>query len=63
MALIDWDFSGFYPEYWECVKMTNNLTSVERSDWYNFLPESVSHRRYSANWLIDRLWDRSLDNS
>lgn len=25
-VIIDWEASGFYPEYWECVKMTNNLT-------------------------------------
>ncbi|PFH55155.1 hypothetical protein XA68_10563 [Ophiocordyceps unilateralis] len=36
VAIIDWDASGFYPEYWECVKVTNNLTSREIFDWYNF---------------------------
>jgi aminoglycoside phosphotransferase (APT) family kinase protein len=63
VALVDWDFSGFYPEYWECVKMTNNLTPSDRDDWYMFLPDSVSQQRYPTEWLIDRIWDRSLENS
>ncbi|KAL2017219.1 hypothetical protein VTK56DRAFT_2426 [Thermocarpiscus australiensis] len=63
VAIIDWESSGFYPEYWECVKMTNNLTPWDRDDWYMFLPESLSAKRYTVQWLIDRIWDRSLENS
>ena len=63
VAIIDWESSGFYPEYWECVKMTNNLKPSDRDDWYHFLPESLSPQRYPAYWLVDRLWDRSLLNS
>ena len=63
VAIIDWESSGFYPEYWECVKMTNNLTPRDQDDWYKFLPESVSPRRYPTQWLIDRIWDRNLENS
>ena len=33
VAVIDWESSGFYPEYWESVKMTNNLSLKEHSDW------------------------------
>lgn len=25
VAIIDWQSSGFYPEYWECIKVTNNF--------------------------------------
>ncbi|GAB1312096.1 hypothetical protein MFIFM68171_02306 [Madurella fahalii] len=63
LPFFDWEFSGFYPEYWECVKMTNNLTPRDRDDWYLFLPESVSPRRYPTQWLVDRIWDRNLENS
>ncbi len=35
-----------YILYWECVKMTNNLTAVDRSDWYEYLLDSVSLNRY-----------------
>ncbi|KAI5865516.1 kinase-like domain-containing protein [Durotheca rogersii] len=63
IAIIDWEASGFYPEYWECVKMTNNLTARDNDDWYMYLPESFSPRQYSVQWLVDRVWDRSLVHS
>lgn len=63
VAVIDWEASGFYPEYWECVKMTNNLTPRDQCDWYKHLPESLSPQQYPIYWLIDRLWDRNLVNS
>ncbi|KAF4772736.1 hypothetical protein HER10_EVM0008955 [Colletotrichum scovillei] len=62
-GVIDWESSGFYPEYWDCVKATNNLTPRDRSDWYQYLPMSISPQRYPIQWLVDRLWDRSLVNS
>ncbi|KAK3175440.1 hypothetical protein K4F52_010270 [Lecanicillium sp. MT-2017a] len=62
-AVIDWETSGFYPEYWESIKMTNTLTATETFDWYNYLPESVSPKNYAIQWLVDRVWDRSLVNS
>lgn len=60
---IDWERSGFYPEYWECVKATNNLTSMDRFDWYKYLPKCLSPNRYPIRWLVDRVWDRSMVNS
>ena len=63
VSIIDWESSGFYPEYWECVKMTNNLTPRGGDDWYLLLPESLSPRQFSVQWLIDRIWDRNLANS
>ncbi|KAG6109264.1 hypothetical protein E4U13_006005 [Claviceps humidiphila] len=61
-AIIDWETSGFYPEYWEAVKSTNSLTSSEHSDWYKYIPQSISPNRYAVPWLVDRLWDRSTTN-
>ncbi|TKW50215.1 hypothetical protein CTA1_12426 [Colletotrichum tanaceti] len=63
VGIIDWESSGFYPEYWDCVKATNNLTPRNRSDWYEYLPQPISLRRYPTQWLVDRLWDRSMVNS
>lgn len=62
-AIIDWEASGFYPEYWECVKATNDLTLRDNFDWYEYLPELASPRRYPVEWLVDRLWDRNMNNS
>ncbi|KAI0856148.1 hypothetical protein F4860DRAFT_506922 [Xylaria cubensis] len=35
--------SGFYPEWWESVKMANSLALIDNFDWYKYLP---SHQRY-----------------
>ncbi|KAF9767787.1 hypothetical protein IL306_015007 [Fusarium sp. DS 682] len=56
-AIVDWEASGFYPEYWESLKMTNNLTPRDENDWYMYLPASLSLRQYPVQWLIDRVWD------
>ncbi|KAG6199657.1 hypothetical protein E4U35_006546 [Claviceps purpurea] len=61
-AIIDWETSGFYPEYWDAVKSTNSLTSGEHFDWYKYIPQSISPNRYPVPWLVDRLWDRSTTN-
>lgn len=34
---MDWERSGFYPEYWECVEATNNLAPIDHFDWYMYL--------------------------
>ncbi|PNY23289.1 Uncharacterized protein TCAP_06758 [Tolypocladium capitatum] len=63
VAIIDWEASGFYPEYWESVKMTNTLTPRDNDDWYKYLPGSSSPQQYASQRLVDRLWDRNLVNS
>lgn len=63
VSIIDWESSGFYPEHWEAVKMTNNLTPRDGDDWYLLLPESFSPRQFPVLWLIDNLWDRNMENS
>jgi hypothetical protein len=45
-GFIDWEFSRFYPEYWESFKMTNNLGVFAATDWHDYLPESVSPFQY-----------------
>ncbi|UPL02801.1 hypothetical protein LCI18_013735 [Fusarium solani-melongenae] len=62
-SVIDWEASGFYPEYWECIKAVNNLTPSDNTDWYQYLPDQLSSNGYPTHWLVDRLWDRSMVNS
>ncbi len=62
-GVIDWEASGFYPVYWESIKATNNLTPREDFDWYDYLPDSASPRTHKTAWLVDRVWDRSMNNS
>ena len=46
ISLIDWEDSGFYPEYHEATKITNCLATNEDRDWFLFLPPCVSPHFY-----------------
>jgi hypothetical protein len=59
-GLLDWEKSGFYPEYFECVKATSTMSTSETNDWFLFLPKSASPSTYSERWLMDRLWDKHV---
>lgn len=63
MCIIDWESSGYYPEYWESIKATNNLFPSVDSDWYRYLPSVISPKTYMTQWLVDRVWDPSMVNS
>ncbi len=54
-GLLDWEYSGFYPEYYESTKSTNCLAPTEDNDWYLFLPQCISPKQYTAWWLLDRV--------
>jgi hypothetical protein len=55
-GIIDWEDSGFYPDYHECTILTRTLNVVDEDDWYLYLPESISPLQFPVRWLIDRLW-------
>ncbi|OJD12389.1 hypothetical protein AJ78_07014 [Emergomyces pasteurianus Ep9510] len=53
-GLLDWEYSGFYPEHHELIRSTNGLRSSSADDdWYLFLPECISLERYGMWWLLD----------
>lgn len=57
-GLIDWERSGYYPDWFECIKATNDLSTTESdNDWSLFLPTCISPQRYPLHWLLDRVWD------
>ena len=56
-GILDWEKSGFYPDYFECLKATSNMSPSDADDWYEYLPSCASPRTYSQSWLVDRLWD------
>lgn len=63
VGIVDWERSGFYPEYWESVKVTNNLAPMDCFDWYDYLPKCISPNRYPTRWLLDKVWDGCMENS
>lgn len=56
-GMIDWEMSGFYPSDYECIRATNNLSSVGKDDWYLYLPSCVSPREHFRSWISDWIWD------
>lgn len=62
-GIIDWEDSGFYPDYYESTTLTGNLSLVAHDDWYIYLPECISPLKYPVRWLVDRLWDIHLKTS
>jgi Phosphotransferase enzyme family len=59
-GIVDWEMSGFYPEDFECTKVTNTLWPFEESDWYLYLPHCISPARYISRWLSDVVWDKQV---
>nr|POE61837.1 hypothetical protein CFP56_73141 [Quercus suber] len=55
-AIIDWEDSGFYPDYHESTTLTRTMSVVDENDWYLYLPDCISPARYPLRWLVDRLW-------
>ncbi|KAI4167669.1 MAG: hypothetical protein LQ343_007023 [Gyalolechia ehrenbergii] len=56
-GIIDWEKSGFYPDYFESIKATSNMSSSNEEDWYLYLPWCASPTTYPVAWLVDRVWD------
>jgi hypothetical protein len=45
--ILDWEYSGFYPDYHESVRCTNCPSPYEEDDWFFYLPECVSPKLYA----------------
>jgi aminoglycoside phosphotransferase (APT) family kinase protein len=59
-GVIDWEESGFYPEYYECTTLSNGQSIDHDDDWYLYAPDSISPLRFPERWLVDRLWGNLL---
>lgn len=57
-ALLDWESSGWYPEYWEFVKALSTISMRGKmADWLEYLPtETIGNWpvELSINLLLDR---------
>ena len=59
-GIIDWEYSGYYPEHYESTKVTNCMATNDNNDWYLYLPPSISPKNNPNRWLLDRLWDEHI---
>jgi aminoglycoside phosphotransferase (APT) family kinase protein len=61
VGIVDWEFSGIYPGYWEVIKATSLLTPWTKSDWYNYL-QTYALPGYHSEWCRDRLLNQQIDS-
>ncbi|EJF59711.1 kinase-like protein [Dichomitus squalens LYAD-421 SS1] len=52
-GILDWEASGFYPEYWEQLKALNTRSVKDDSDWWNHLPPCILG--YDHEVVVDRV--------
>ncbi|PLB47592.1 hypothetical protein P170DRAFT_456429 [Aspergillus steynii IBT 23096] len=54
-AIVDWQFGGWYPEYWEYTKA--HYAQIDRPEWFNRLENAME--RYDDELNAERiLWSR-----
>jgi hypothetical protein len=56
-GIIDWETSGFYPDYFESEKILYLFHIYQESDWWQYLPPCIAPARNPERWLVGRLWD------
>lgn len=57
-GVIDWEDSGFYPDYFESTKLTRAMNVVDDDDWYLCLPRCIAPNEFSSRWFVDRIWGK-----
>ncbi|RDW61069.1 hypothetical protein BP6252_12452 [Coleophoma cylindrospora] len=60
-GIIDWETSGFYPEYFESVTMLYLFNINKEEDWWQYLPPCITPARHLERWLVGRLWDEAVN--
>ncbi|EPT01886.1 hypothetical protein FOMPIDRAFT_145120 [Fomitopsis schrenkii] len=57
-GILDWECSGFYPEYWEQLKALNTRSTKDTDDWWDHLPPSILG--YDHEVVLDRLIESAV---
>ena len=52
-GIIDWETSGFYPEYFESSKILYLFRLYKEEDWWQYLPPCIAPAKNPERWLID----------
>ncbi|PGH27026.1 hypothetical protein AJ80_01211 [Polytolypa hystricis UAMH7299] len=51
-GIIDWEDSGFYPEYHECTTLSNGQSIMSDDDWYLYVPDCISPLRLPVRCVL-----------
>ena len=57
-GIVDWETSGFYPEYWEHLKAVNTRSVKDASDWWDHLPPSILG--YDHSIILDKVIEATI---
>ncbi|KAJ8068469.1 hypothetical protein OCU04_004023 [Sclerotinia nivalis] len=60
-GVIDWEDSGFYPDYFESRQLLYTFGMGSEDDWYAYLPPSISPATHPQRWLVGRIWRYTLE--
>ena len=60
-GIVDWQYSGFYPRYYESTKVMNGIAPNETDDWFSYIPECISAERYPQKFLLDAIWSKFVE--
>ncbi|KAH7323907.1 kinase-like domain-containing protein [Rhexocercosporidium sp. MPI-PUGE-AT-0058] len=62
-GIIDWEDSGFYPESFESTRVLYLFYMHTDTDWYAYIPACISPARHPVRWLVNRLWEHTINYS
>jgi hypothetical protein len=62
-GIVDWERSGFYPDYMDPMQVLHLFDRNAESDWYQYLPHCISPARHPERFLVRRIWDMCLSFS
>lgn len=54
-GVVDWEISGFYPEYMESMQVLHLFDRHDKSDWYHYLPQCISPARHPERFLVGHI--------
>ncbi|KAF4593581.1 hypothetical protein EYR40_008368 [Pleurotus pulmonarius] len=57
-GILDWEASGFYPEYWELLKAMNTRSVRDDNTWWDHLPQCILG--YDAEVVVDRVVESTV---
>ncbi|KAI0755089.1 hypothetical protein C8Q80DRAFT_1142892 [Daedaleopsis nitida] len=57
-GIIEWEVSGYYPEYWEHMKAMNTRSIKDTSDWWEYLPPCILG--YDRDIVLDRILESTV---
>ncbi|TVY15400.1 hypothetical protein LARI1_G006764 [Lachnellula arida] len=59
-GIIDWETSGFYPDYFESMQVLWIFDAGVENDWWEYLPTCIAPSSNLERFLVGRIWDSCI---